>query len=504
MLSSPALSYLLAGVLWLITVKVVKAHLASRQLAAIPSVPESSGIISSWFAAFRALKDGHKMVEEGYRKYYGRVFRIPTLTGWKIVVGTPKLIEEYRLAKDDYLSFHKAAEESLQTKYTMGLEITADPYHAETVRGPLTRNIAACFPDIRDEMVTAFASQIPPSKDWTKYTALATTMQIICRTSNRLFVGLPLCRNLDFVDLNITYTIDVMKSSMTINLFPKFLQPAAAKLLTNMAPAIRRAVNHLEPIIQHRLDMEEQYGEDWPGKPNDMLTWLIHDANERPQERKTIEQITRRILAVNFAAIHTTSMLFTSAVYALAEHPELVATLREEIETVISTDGWTKSAVGKMRKLDSLIKEAGRSTGAGAFWMERKVLKDFTFSDGTTVPAGNTVAVAGWSVHFDEDIYPNASDFDGLRFARMREQEGHALKHQTVSTSSAYVMFGHGKNACPGRFQAISSLTAILAHLVLNYDVSFENGASAPPPKWFLGTIFPDPKGEVLFRQRAT
>ncbi|KAJ7574536.1 cytochrome P450 [Mycena floridula] len=496
MFSSPVLSYVLAAVLWVITVKIAKAHLASRELAAIPSIPESSRFVSSWLGAFRSLKDGHKMVEEGYRKYHGRVFRIPTFTGWKIVIGSPKLIQELRLAKDDHLSFHKAAEEGLSTEYTLGLEITSDPYHAETVRGPLTRNIAACFPDTRDEMMTAFASQIPPSKGWTKYTALPTVMQITCRTSNRLFVGLPLCRNADFVDLNISYTIDVVKAAMTINLFPKFLQPAAAKLLTNMAPAIRRAVKHLEPIIQHRLDMEEQYGEDWPGKPNDMLTWLIHDANERP-ERKTIEQLTRRILAVNFAAIHTTSMLFTSALYALAEHPELVVSLREEVEAVTSTDGWTKNALGKMRKLDSLIKEAGRTTGAGAFWMGRKVLKDFTFSDGTTVPAGNTVVVAGWTFTL------NAAEFDGLRFARMREQEGQASKHQTVSTSLGYVMFGHGKNACPGRFHAISSLTAMLAHLVLNYDVSFENGAHAPPPKWLLGNIFPDPKGEVLFRART-
>lgn len=33
--------------------------------------------------------------------------------------------------------------------------------------------------------------------------------------------------------------------------------------------------------------------------------------------------------------------------------------------------------------------------------MVRKVLKDFTFSDGTTVPAGVTVALAGSPTHLD-------------------------------------------------------------------------------------------------------
>ncbi|KAJ7574537.1 cytochrome P450 [Mycena floridula] len=503
MFETPVFSYFLAGVLWLVVVKATKAHLASRQLTTIPTIPESAGIITSWFGAFRAITGAHKMVEEGYRKYHGRVFKIPTIIGWKIVISGPKLIEELRLAKDDQLSFQEAVAELLQVPYTLGNEITTDPYHVETIRGPLTRNIAACFPDTREEMVMAFESQIPPSKEWTKYPALTTSMQIISRTSNRLFVGVPLCRNPDFLALNIGFTMDVVKASTIINLFPGFLQPVAAKFLTNVPSSTRRAVKHLGPIIQERFDMEEQYGPDWPGKPNDLLTWLIQDANERP-ERRTIENLSRRILTINFAAIHTTSMTFTFALYFLADHPELVPSLREEVEEVISTEGWTKTAMGKMKKLDSFIKESGRLTGTGSFAMERKVLRDFTFSDGTHIPAGNNISVAGSPMHFDEDIYPNAVDFDGLRFARMREQEGEALKHQTVSTSSTYVMFGHGKHACPGRFHAISSVSSMLAHILLNYDVCFANEAHAPPPKWFFGNTFPDPGTEVLFRARAT
>ena len=33
--------------------------------------------------------------------------------------------------------------------------------------------------------------------------------------------------------------------------------------------------------------------------------------------------------------------------------------------------------------------------------IERKVLKDFTFSNGVTVPAGVTVAVPVWAIHHD-------------------------------------------------------------------------------------------------------
>ena len=45
--------------------------------------------------------------------------------------------------------------------------------------------------------------------------------------------------------------------------------------------------------------------------------------------------------------------------------PECIPALREEIESVIATDGWTKAAIGKMWKLDSLFRESSRHNGIG-------------------------------------------------------------------------------------------------------------------------------------------
>ena len=43
--------------------------------------------------------------------------------------------------------------------------------------------------------------------------------------------------------------------------------------------------------------------------------------------------------------------------------PECIPALREEIESVIATDGWTKDAMGKMWKLDSVLRESSRHSG---------------------------------------------------------------------------------------------------------------------------------------------
>ena len=50
----------------------------------------------------------------------------------------------------------------------------------------------------------------------------------------------------------------------------------------------------------------------------------------------------------------------THALYNLATYPEYVEPLREEIETVIQEQGWSKASVSKMTKLDSFVKETMR------------------------------------------------------------------------------------------------------------------------------------------------
>jgi len=77
--------------------------------------------------------------------------------------------------------------------------------------------------------------------------------------------------------------------------------------------------------------------------------------------------------------------------------------------------------------------------------MTRKALKGFTFSDGTHIPVGTTVAAASTSMHHDEEIYTNAETFNALRFSDMREEEG--VGCQMVNTGVNYIPFGHGRHA---------------------------------------------------------
>ncbi|KAJ3514885.1 hypothetical protein NLJ89_g2106 [Agrocybe chaxingu] len=278
-------------------------------------------------------------------------------------------------------------------------------------------------------------------------------MHIVCRTSNRLFVGLPLCRSPEYQTLNEQFTIHVFQDALKISMFPRFLRPFVGQYLTQVPKSVQRTIALVRPMIQQRLDNEKKYGPDWPDKPNDLTSWLLEDTEEH---QKNVHDMALRLLTVNFAAIHTSTMAF-NVLYDLAIHPEYVPAMRDEVEAVIGAEGWTKVAMGKLRKLDSFIKESQRLT-TGALCQP---------------------------------------------FSGRREVESESIKHQMVSLSPDYIVFGMGRHACPGRFFAVNEIKVMLAHVLLTYDVKLPNNGPRPENVWMFANCSPNPTAEVLFRKRA-
>ncbi|KAF8574245.1 cytochrome P450 [Ramaria rubella] len=493
----PTLGYAWAGFAVLVGIVLYTSTRPKHPYASIPAVGRT-GIISSYIDAIRFIKTNAPILE-GYNKYKPGAFRVPKMNHWQVIVCGEKLIDELRKAPDTILSFHDAANENLATEYTMGRDVTSDPYHVEVTRTHLTRNLAQLYPAMREELVPAFEENIPVTDDWTSVTVLEAAMKIVSRVSNRIFVGAPTCRDKEYIDLNIEFTINVIVAAHIIGFFPKFLKPLVARWCTKVPRAIRTGLKHLGPIIEERQQKIDEYGFDYPDRPNDFLSWLMLEAKGA---QRTARNLTLRILGMNFAAIHTSSMTFTHALLSLASHPEYIAPIRTEIETVVANNGWNKVAMTQMRKLDSFLKESQRMDGIAGITLSRKALKDFTFSDGTRIPKGGFVSTVASAIHRDEALYTDPDTFNGFRFSDIREEEGEGTKNQMVATSTEYLPFGHGRHACPGRFFAANELKAMMAHLLLTYDIKLENGVR-PESQWFTFSCVPDPNAKVLFRKRV-
>ncbi|KAF8076048.1 cytochrome P450, partial [Lyophyllum atratum] len=198
---------------------------------------------------------------------------------------------------------------------------------------------------------------------------------------------------------------------------------------------------------------------------------------------------------------------FTQVLFDFAAYPLHVPGMREEVEAVMGDEGLTKVSLHKMRKLVSFIKESQRMGGNGALIMQRKVIKDFTFSDGTVISKGRKdILLPLLTFQCTTTRYALAEPkFDGFRFAHLRDSEVEGFsKHQMISLGLDYLVFGNGGHACPGRFFAVNELKAFLAHVLLNYDVAFENNGGRPQDRWFGHASVPDPAVSVMFRKRRS
>ncbi|KIM22630.1 hypothetical protein M408DRAFT_28548 [Serendipita vermifera MAFF 305830] len=221
----------------------------------------------------------------------------------------------------------------------------------------LTKHLNALFPEVFEEIQLALGELKFPENDWKKVHVFPFVLQIVARASNRIFVGAPFCRNQEWIDFNLGGPAEVMLCSTILNLFPTWTLPALGPIIGPINRRMRKARKMAGPLIEARLRLDPS---EWP---DDFITWLLVNA---PESDRTVDEIVRRVLIVNFAAIHTSSLNLGHALYWLLARPKYIAPLREEIEETVGRLGWTKDAIGQMPKLESFMKECMRMTPLGA------------------------------------------------------------------------------------------------------------------------------------------
>lgn len=477
----------------------------------IPTVGYSSPLLS-YISALRFFKHGREIIAEGYRKYPNQVWKLPTWDGWFVVANGIERVEEIGKASDKYLSGVIAFASFMQLDYTLGPEVTSNSYHTNVVRTSVTRNIATQFKDMHEEMILTFEELLPPDdRDWIGIPIFPAIVNIMSRISARLSVGYPLCLNKDFQEIcNRSETAIV--SGRSLRYFPAFLRPLAARLL-NPAYSDRKALaEYLRPLIQQRLDQERVHGPDWEGKPNDVLMWLLDEAGRMGLERTPLDMATR-LYFLTFAS-HPLSTTFMCAIYEVITRPEYLQPLRDEVSAALESGGgtWSKNTISKLYKMDSFFREVQRYYDMQLLRLGRRVLHDFSFSDGTIVPAGSTLYVNSYGLHHDETLFPSPNTFDGFRFlpqgesGKRGEEElelEERLKRQPMMSKPTldYNAFGYGKNACPGRFSAAYQLKTMLAYIITTYDMKVEEGEDIATT-WVEMDVNPNVHAKVFFKRR--
>lgn len=337
--------------------------------------------------------------------------------------------------------------------------------------------------------------------EWTASYPMTALMRIIAFVSGRIFIGPELNRSETYLGTTLHFGIEGYAVIPKMRPYPRILRPLAqywVKECRRPEHSISVMENLLRPVIKARVRLSEQE------RPKDMMTWIMSNCPKGKEGNLSWQALYQ--LQIAAAAMHTTSNTMTHIFFDLAAHPEYLDPLRAEIKQVISEepDGvLSKTAMPKLKKLDSFMKESQRMNPFSSTGFSRKILKSTHLHDGTIFPPGITVTVPVSQISMDPSIYADPETFDGFRFAKLREKKGDESKWQYVSTNKDSLNWGHGVHACPGRFFASNEIKVILCHLILNYDIKLQDGEGRPKNIFTEGGMIPDMKGKVLLKKRV-
>ncbi|KAI5801300.1 cytochrome P450 [Geopyxis carbonaria] len=443
-----------------------------------------------------------KLLQQGYTALgpLGKPFKIRMPGRDLVIVTHPADIDQLKTVDGSILSFDDAILD-LSVHYTVGKAVLQNPYHIPIISKSFTQHLSSMLPAITAELAGAFEENTSIGSEWTEIATHDVMTQVISRTSNLVLVGAPLCRDKTYLDVLTAFSTKALVAGMTVDMAPDMLKPLLARLLINRESALASVQACLTPLFDARRAQLEKSGPDWPDRPKDAAQWILESA----PDKSDYTDMTARIILLNFAAIHTSTLSILQILYDLAAHNHHIEPVRLEIESALrEAGGWTVGAIAKMRLLDSVIRESLRLNSVLTATAVRRSRVPFTFASGTTIPAGTTVAAPAYPVHQDPALYDSPLAFDGFRHARLRDADAGAQhKHQATSATSDYLVFGLGKHACPGRFFVVNELKILTAYLVCNYEFRLPGKEGVRPGNVFFSfSCAPDTKVRMSFRRR--
>ncbi|KAG7001340.1 ent-kaurene oxidase [Physcia stellaris] len=413
-----------------------------------------------------------------------------------ILVLARKYVDDIRDLPESKASAVHSHVNSLLGRHSATDLLLESDLHARVVQKKLTPSLGKLFTIIKEEHDYGMAQDLPTIN------GEFLTARIVSRIFARISVGLPLCRDEEWLHINEKHTYDVFATVIILRMLPKYLHPIVVWFLPSsykLHRHVQRAKQLIGPIVKERRKTESQAGH-LQEKPNDVLQWMMDAATE--DEGKP-DKLAHQQLNMTLASVNTTTAAITHALLDLCAYPEYLATLREEVDGVYDNEGrWEKSTLDKLEKMDSFLKESQRCNSFILFSLIRVVMDPLKLSDGVTIPKGTQIGFPWAEIGKDPTIFDEPTKFDPLRSYRQRQNPGEGNRHQYTMTTSSELGFGHGRLACPGRVFAAVVIKLILSYLLRRYELINPPGQGRPVNQSVSEFNFEDPNAVLLMRPR--
>ncbi|KAI9255174.1 cytochrome P450 [Phascolomyces articulosus] len=215
----------------------------------------------------------------------------------------------------------------------------------------------------------------------------------------------------------------------------------------------------MKNIIMERLEGGEK------ARRDDILQILIDTQQAHDSEdRLTADAIAQETVLFLIAGSETTSNTTGFAMINLLKHPHVLATLREEIDSVPMEEGqklFKHEQLKNLPYLNAVINETMRMDSIAVNGVERTTDHDMVFGGRLFVPKGVVVHCNIYHAQMNPEYWPEPNKFKPERWL-----EGSNIPADT----EAFFPFSIGSRNCIGKGFAQIEMRVSIANLVRLYD----------------------------------
>lgn len=191
----------------------------------------------------------------------------------------------------------------------------------------------------------------------------------------------------------------------------------------------------------------------------DLLGMMLNTPYKDNGAPMTDEQALVESLQLMVAGNETSSVALSWTMYLLAQHPEYIQKIRDEIQEVMGTDSPTLETLHQLPLTMRVVDEAMRLYPS--FWMFDRLAMEDAVIEGIDVPAGTMMGIYIYGAHRNPEFWTEPDRFDPSRFTK---------ENKKTRPMYAHLPFGGGPRKCIGANMAVVQILLVLVAIVRRYD----------------------------------
>ncbi|MCB0631882.1 MAG: cytochrome P450 [Saprospiraceae bacterium] len=250
----------------------------------------------------------------------------------------------------------------------------------------------------------------------------------------------------------LSYSITTLQEFIVLQIRQPYLEPwfRISGQVRKHEQLTGRADLIIIRTIQKRLNGQES--------ADDLLQMLLDARYEDTGERMNEQQLLDESKIIFVAGHETSANALAWTWYLLANHPEVIAQVREEITRVLDDRRPTFADLPQLTYTTQVIEESMRLYPPA--WITDRLTLEADDVEGVHIPAGAMAIPYIYGAHHNSAIWPDPEVFRPERFSPENRKKIPAY---------AYLPFGGGPRLCIGNNFAIMEMQLILVEMLRRY-----------------------------------